>query len=142
MSNVDLSSAPMLEPGDVPLPPESPDEVRAKERARVAELQFLDPASISKTFPLDFPFLHEGREVREIVVRRLAVAEIGAMFQAPDTPELYDFYAAMTGLPKEVLRALRDEDVIFEGCAPFLPRIARKLFFAQTPETGGATPSP
>lgn len=141
MGGIDLTNAPLLEPGDVPLPPESPEEVRAREEAKVVELDFLDPAAISKTFPLEFPFRHEGREVREIVVRRLSVAEIGAVFRATDAPELYDFYAAMTGLPKQVLKALRDEDVIFEGCSPFLPRIARKLFFNRTPNDGGGTPS-
>lgn len=141
MGGVDLSNAPMLEPGDVPLPPESPDEVRAKQSARIAELQFLDPASVSKTFTLEFPFVYEGKEVREITVRRLAVAEIGAIFTNVDDADLYDFYAAMTGLPKEVLKALRDEDVIFEGCAPFLPRIAARQFFGRPREAGGDTPS-
>ena len=140
MGGIDLSNAPLLEPGDVPLPPESPDELRVKAQAVVAELEFLDPSSISKSFPLEFPFKHEGAEVREIVVRRLSVAEIGAIFRTMGEPELYDFYAAMAGLPKQVLKAIRDEAVIFEGCSPFLPRIAKKLFFGQSQDTGGDTP--
>ena len=144
--NIDLANAPRLEPGDIPLPPEGADgeaaALAASPKPRtVAALDFLDPASVTKTFTLEFPFRYEGREVREIVVRRLSVAEIGAILGGDGEVDLYDFYAAMTDLPKEVLRALRDEDVVFEGCSPFLLCIARKLFFAPTQETGGDTPS-
>lgn len=142
MAGVDLSKAPLLEPGDVPLPPEGADgeAVSIPKPPLVAALDFLDPAALSKTVPLDFPFRWEGREVREIVVRRLAVAEIGAVVaKIGDTPDLFAFYAAMTGFPPEVLRGLRDEAVI-EACTPFLPQLARALFFSPTPDAGGDSP--
>lgn len=131
------------------LPPEGETgEPKAKVRppAETARLKFLDPSAVSKEVALRYPFEWGGREVRTVAVRRLTVAEFGAIVGERDVADLtlYDFYAAMTGLPADVLRGLIDEDgdEVSGACGPFLHPIIRAAFSVQIPESGGATQSP
>ena len=119
-------------------------------REKMAVLRFLDPGAVSKIVPLKYPFAYvgEGGEeivVREITVRRLAVAEVGSVLDvisASDKVDLYEFYAAMTGHPAAVLRAIPDDEGVIEACGPFLPAAAQELISALTLVFGAATPSP
>lgn len=119
----------------------------ARPAPEVAVLRFIDPAAVRREVPLGFPFEHEGQVVSAITVRRLNTAEVGAIIDryAPDdTLDLYDFYAAMTGLPAPVLRGLIDDDAVEVRAAanPFLPLGVRQAPpSSPTSETGAATPS-
>ncbi|GJD93348.1 hypothetical protein [Methylobacterium iners] len=114
--------------------------------AEVAILRFLDPGSISKEVPIRYAFEWEGREVRSIQVRRLAVAEVGAVIAAMPEGMPYDLYlflAAMTGLPAPVLRGLIDDDgaELLAAARPFLPRIVEEMFYSPSSAPGASTPS-
>lgn len=113
----------------------------------VAVLRFLDPAAISATVTLEFPFEWEGREVRQITIRRLVTAEVGAVMAAIPDGEDYDvhvFIAAMTGLPAPVLRGLIEDDgaEVIARARPLLPRKVVAALFSPITEPGEATPSP
>ena len=129
------SQMPELPPEGLPGEPKAEPAAVAVERpkAEVAKLRFLDPSAVMKTVPLKYPFAYEGEdgaeiEVREITVRRLSVAEVAEIFRAArgrDDIDLFPFYAAMTGLTPQVLRAIPDDEGVIETCVPFLPQAAR-----------------
>lgn len=138
-----LVEYPDTEPADVPPPPPPglPGEPAAipagssraapRPAPEAAALRFLDAEARSASIPLEHPFLWQEREVRAIDVRRLTVAEVGAVVESAGgmgEVDLYDFYAAMTGLPAPVLRGLDDDDgASFVAAArPFLPRLVRE----------------
>ena len=146
-----------------PLPPEgAPGEDAAPAPARadrpppkVAVLRFLDPAARERRIPLKHPFVWDEEEVREIVVRRLNVAQVGLVMEsyADDDPiNVYDFLAAMTGVPAPVHRGMDPEDgeEVMTAARPLLPRYLDAILFrspmaatkAAGSGTGGATPSP
>ncbi|GJD93347.1 phage tail assembly protein [Methylobacterium iners] len=107
-------------------------------------MQFLDPASIRLEHPLQYPFLWEGAEVRSLTVRRLTVAEVGAVISSmPEGApyDLYDFLAAMAGYPAPVLRGLIDDDgtELLAAARPLLPRAVARIFYSPTSEPGAAT---
>ncbi len=133
MGDLDLSNAPMLQPGDVPLPPEGADgEANAsakpvRRRKPYAKLDFLDPAQVSASIALAFPFRLDGVEIRTLTARMLSVGEmrdVGVGMEETGDDDVDVVYAAMVGLPVEVLRGLMDEDLdrVVTACAPFLPR--------------------
>lgn len=147
---------PTLPPADAPGEDLAPADVSpVRSRPQVAVLRFLDPASLERRITLRFPFEWEGREVRAIVVRRLVVAEVGEIMGAYDEDEpvdLYDFLAAMTGLPAPVLRGMQADDgeEVLTAGRPLLPRYIDAILFLRpmAPETagtssgtGGASPS-
>lgn|GEM_PF-2253713 len=153
-----IGEYPLADPADLPpLPPQGADGEPAavadiRSAPEIAVLEFLNPETVRAEVPLQHPFRLEGQEVRVITVRRLAMAEIGRV--ADRLVELghfdrYEFYAAMTGLPAAVIRALPDDDgeALLEKLTPFLPRIldAQPPMAMQDPETGtnetGASPS-
>ena len=124
-------------------PAAKPDPVK------IAVLRFLDPASVSKTVAVKFPFAYRGEggeeiEVSAVPVRRLSVAEVGAIItgKTADTLDLFEFYAAMTGLPTEVLRAMPSDEEVVDECRPFLPPPVRDLLEALSLPFGGASPLP
>ncbi|MCJ2054270.1 hypothetical protein [Methylobacterium sp. J-070] len=126
-------------PGQAPAPARTP----ARAEVEAAVLDFLDPAAVSAGVPLRFGFTWEGRPVTEIPIRRLSGAEVGRIAVARgEAVELYDYYAAMAGLPKAVLRGLIDDDLeAFEETArPFLPRFMRDAL--SSPTGAGGAPSP
>lgn len=122
----------------IPLPPEgapgeeNPASGRAGPAAApddVAAIEFLDPAARAREIAFAFPFVCDGREVRGVTARRMTGAEVMRVSEtAPKDAEggvaLLHFYAAMTGLPAGVIRALDADDhqALHEGCYPFLPR--------------------
>lgn len=115
--------------------------------AAIAALHFLDPDAVRTVVPLRFPFTLDGADVREVTIRRLAVGEVGRIVEGlgeDDPLDLYDFYAAMTGLPASVLRGLLDDDgaEVADAARPLLPRLAEAVFFSRISGTGDATPSP
>ncbi|MCF4125053.1 phage tail assembly protein [Methylobacterium sp. SyP6R] len=134
-------------PGEAPAPAAPAPVAPPASRPEAAVLDFLDPAAIRTDIPLDYPFRHEGREVRSITVRRLTTAEVGAVIEAiPEGAnyDLYDFVAAMSGLPAPVLRGLIDDDgaEVLAKARPFLPRAVAAIFYSPTSGSGGRSPSP
>lgn len=133
----------------IPLPPEGAEgEAPAKAAAAVAQAQetaaieFLDPAARAKEIPLDFPIMWDGREIASVTARRLTLAEVVRVSEtAPKDDEgsiaLVHFYAAMTGLPASVIRALDSDDSqrVQEECFPFLPRSITGSISRSTGET-------
>ncbi|WP_288581442.1 hypothetical protein [uncultured Methylobacterium sp.] len=135
--------------GEVPAPaaPPTPAARLPAPRPEAAALDFLDPAAVRTDIPLEYGFRHEGREIRSIAVRRLTTAEVGAVIEAiPEGAnyDLYDFIAAMAGLPAPVLRGLIDDDgmAVLEGARPFLPRAVAAIFSSPTSGSGAPSPSP
>ncbi|WP_182085199.1 hypothetical protein [Aureimonas sp. ME7] len=143
----DLSPGLRVNPGtDFPLPPaeleaelmndpagsapeaQKPAAAKPVER-KAATLRFLGGAPI-ETVALDYPFAWEDREIREISVRALSVEETGAVVGAIGDENLtvFDFYAEMTGLPAEVIRALpgRDGERVTSAGYAFLPRFMKR----------------
>ena len=94
----------------------------------VAVLDYVD-GEPETTVALVFPFRLDGREVRQVQVRPLTVQETGAIVQAKSDADTFEYYAAMTGLPAPVIRALRgqDGDAVTEACYPFLPRFMKRV---------------
>ena len=92
-----------------------------------ADLDFLSEETTRKAVvKLDHPFRLDGKEIREIAIRKLTVAEIGTVSgQLQDGEgDSYDIYAVMTGLPAPVLRGLIDDDgeEVVGKAYDFLPR--------------------
>lgn len=139
---------------EIPLPPEemwkdldnstapvAPDASAAPETKRqpmpAARLKFLRDTQVE--VPLEFPFEWEGQIVEKIVIRRLTVGEVGDLVDSlPGTFDNYDVYAAMCGLPGEVLRGMIDQDAekLIEVGYDFLPRMFR---FRKEAENGSAS---
>lgn len=147
----ELPDPPPADPGPAEAAPAA--EASLRRPAEVARLRFLDPAAVSASVELRYPFEDETGPVRRIEIRRLAVAEVGAIVAAYDEQapiDIYDFLAAMTGLAPAVLRGLMDDDgaEVLETARPLLPRWVRRTVFGETAaETtssggGGATRSP
>jgi hypothetical protein len=93
-----------------------------------AQLKFTGEKKWTVVVPLEFPFEHEGRLVEVVTVRRLTVAEMGALANARgDQVTLWDAYAAMTGLPEAVLRGMEAGDgaAVTDITYDFLPRQLR-----------------
>lgn len=71
---------------DAELPPLLPEGASGEDAAPIAQpvrtrpevavLRFLDPGAHASRVVLEFPFELDGREVREVVVRRLNVAQV------------------------------------------------------------------
>lgn len=152
--NKPIDAYPVADLGDLPIPPMPPEApagtapapavpAPAADLAEAAVLTFLDPAAVRATVPLQFPFKLPDRVVRTIEVRRLNGAEVGRIAnERGEAVELYDFYAAMSGLPKAVLRGLIDDDLeaFLEKARPFLCRFARDVFLSPIGESGAASP--
>ncbi len=133
-----------VRPGDIPMPP--PDMWAELDNSSNAEgstgtptppapvkasasLVFTGGKTWSKDVPLDFPFEWDGREVTSITVRRLTTAEMGDVVgRAGSNFDQWDVFAAMTGLPADVLRGLEagDGDAVTGVAWDFLPRSLRK----------------
>ncbi|QRE74375.1 hypothetical protein [Methylobacterium aquaticum] len=126
---------------DIPLPPPElagqldnsavgPGEA-ATRPVEVATLDFVGDEPPVVSFPLKYPFRWQGVRIDEIGVRQLRTGELGDVFarvaRENRTVELYDFYAAMTGLPAKVLRALPaiDGEPIIDKAWDFLPPSVR-----------------
>ena len=128
--------------GNIPLPPaELRDQL---DNSDVAESE-ADEAPVEETVTLDFfgdelpehthrlrfPFRWEGRKVEEVKVRMLTTAELGRIVaqanKAQRMPDRIELYAAMTGLPVKVLRAMPsvDGDPIIDKAFDFLPPLFR-----------------
>lgn len=144
---------PVNPPPGLPGEPQEPAPAAAPSpkatREKMAVLRFLDPAAVSKTVPLKFPFVYTAEDggeivVVEVIVRRLAVAEVGAIVigKDPSNFDLFEFYAAMTGLPAEVLRAMPADEEVVDECRPFLPLPVKELVELLNLPFGGASPSP
>ncbi|MFT4098999.1 MAG: phage tail assembly protein [Rhodoblastus sp.] len=144
MGGADLSNAPALQPGDIPLPPEGAEGEAAgavkpqRRRKPYARLDFLQPSAISAGLTLKYPFRLDGAEVRTLTARMLAVGEmrdLGITMEETGDDDVDVIYAAMVDLPVEALRGLMDEDLdmVVSACAPFLPRAMR---VEPQPETG------
>lgn len=144
----DLPPVPPVLPSDAPAEGgAATDTLPAAKPFEVATLRFLDPAAMSATVDLEFPFEWKGQEVRQITIRRLTVSEVGAVMTAIPEGEDYDVYvfiAAMAGLPAPVLRGLIEEDgaEVIAKARPLLPRKVVAALFTPISETGEATPSP
>lgn len=84
-----------------------------------------------RAVPLKHPFRRDGEIVRAIIVRRLAVGEVGDLIdnRPDDMPDFFDIYAVMTGFPAAVLRGLIDVDgePVAGACFDFLPRYFRPI---------------
>lgn len=101
--------------------------LRAVERP-IAKLSFLKP--VVTEVPLEFPFEHPDLGAVHIVaVQRLTVGQVGDILDARQNgaPDLFDIYAAMTGLSAEVLRGLEagDGERVTGACFDFLPQLLR-----------------
>ncbi len=123
---------------DIPLPPEGPaDHAPASGKAApepddVAVLDFLDAQSQQTTVVLDHPFRWSGREVREVTVKMPSFSDVVRVYETAKKDDegkvaLIEFYAAMSGLPASVLRAMPfdDSEKVTAACIPFLPRDLR-----------------
>ncbi len=89
-------------------------------------------APMWRDVPLKFPFNHvDLGHVSSIRVRRLTVGEVGDMLDRrdPKAPDMFDIYAAMTGIPAAVLRGLEacDGEEVTGVCFDFLPRLLRPV---------------
>jgi len=129
-----ISPAPI--PADfstIPLPPEgAPGEVSAAASApaeEVAEIEWLDPADQPREIVFAHPFRWRGQEYRRATARHMTLAEVIRVFEsaprdANNEVSMAHFYAAMTGLPAPVIRALAaaDHEALHAACHPFLPR--------------------
>lgn len=97
----------------------------------VATLEFVGNDLPEATFQLRHPFRWEGRRYDAITVRMLTTAEVGRIVgqatRAGKSPERWDIYAEMAGLPAKVLRALPsvDGDPIIDKAFDFLPPLFR-----------------
>lgn len=117
----------------VPIPPEGADgetaAISEQETAYplAAVLEFEEPESMVKEEPLKHPFRWKGEWLRKISIRRLTFAE--AMRVTVDAQKAgreitnIDLFAAMTGLPAQVIRGMEagDGDRVTNACLPFLP---------------------
>lgn len=124
---------------DIPLPPEeladqldnSGAAAAQAAPAEVATLDFVGDDLPEQTFPLKYPFRWEGARIDAITVRQLRTGQMGDVYRQVAAEkrgaELYDFYAAMCGLPAKVLRALPaiDGEPIIDKAWDFLPRSLR-----------------
>ncbi|MCC3246126.1 phage tail assembly protein [Methylocystis sp. WRRC1] len=129
-----LEGAPKADFSAFPLPPEGTEgeapgaPARADAPEEAAALDFLDPAAMSATVDLAFPFRLDGREVRMVTIRRLSFGEALRLSEraqaAGRAVTNMDFFAAMTGLPAAVIRGMEagDADRLTDACLPFLPR--------------------
>lgn len=122
-------------PLDFPLPPADVIEEMLKQDAAIAaparplaapaKLTFVGGKAWTSTVPLDFPFEHDGRVVREVTLHRLTAAEMGEVVDRLGTAfTRWDLIAAMADLPVDVLRGLEagDGDAVMEVGIDFLPR--------------------
>lgn len=124
---------PIGAPGEEAPEPKSEVAPASAAPAERAVLQFLDPAALTVDVPLDFPFRYDGRDVRSIILRRLCVAEVGALmakFGEDGRFDVFDFFAAMSDLPAAVLRGLIDSDgtEVLAKARPLLPRSVQVIF--------------
>lgn len=134
----ELPPAPAVEPtiaAPLPAPARSP--------AAMAQLRFVDPGSMGATVRLDHPFELDGRIVETIDLRRLSVAEVGAIMDGlgdDDPLDPFDFFSVMTGLPAAVLRGLADDDgaEVLRLGRPLLPRFVRQAAFGEASPTGAS----
>lgn len=115
-----LDAYPDVKPGEAPSPPASDpdggeaarDPAPAKRReVEIAVLDFLDPAGVRGVVALKHPFRYDGREIREIHLRRLSVFEAGLLADAVREADHFVLIGAMAGLPAAVLRGLMWEDL-------------------------------
>ena len=100
--------------------------VAAAADEEVVTLEFVGDDLPEATFTLRFPFRWQGERVNSITVRQLTTAQVGKIMTATPAnkaPELMDLYAAMTGLPAKVLRAIPATDMspIIDKAYDFLP---------------------
>jgi hypothetical protein len=124
--NPDDTDALPLPPDDITQEMMATADVPAKTSRPAVALQF--KGIRSQIVALEFPFEYDGRLVAEIVVRRLNTAELGAIVDrlGADFTQ-WDLFAAMTGMPVDVLRGLDcvDGAEVTEVAHAFLPRRLR-----------------
>jgi len=119
-------------------PPKAPEKA-----PEVATLDFVGDRP-EVTVPLRYPFRLDGRPVEAVTVRELQTWEVGAIARSippAEAGDLFHFYAAMTGLPAPVLRALpgTDGERVTGAAWAFLPRMIRGADDAQPiPDAGDA----
>lgn len=135
MSKTENAGAIPADFANIPLPPEGPaDDAPAQAKAApepddIAVLDFIDAERLQTTVTLDYPFRWNGREVREVAIRMPSFTEVVRVYEsakkdADGNVALIEFYAAMTGFPSSVLRAMPfdDSQKVTAACVPFLPR--------------------
>ena len=145
-----------LDAKDIPLPPQEirdqmvtiddggeikPDTRGAMDdRADIEALDFVEPSQFSTTVSLKHPFKRDGKTVRKVLIRRLKTGEVARLVNLAVEGAFsnYDAYAAMTGLPKPVVRGLIDEDgdAVTDACFDFLPPVLKG---GETPRASGPT---
>ncbi|CAA0128927.1 Uncharacterised protein [Starkeya nomas] len=107
-------------------------ESRPIAAAAVGDFAFVDPDKRETVVPLEHPFTLDGVRYDAIRVRRLTTAEVSAVIgNGARNIDLFDAYAAMTGLPAAVLRQRMDgEDglAVTGACSRFLPRLLKEMF--------------
>jgi len=118
-------------------PPAAPAAVEA-----VAAIEFLAPEDQPREIVFAHPFRFEGREIRGATARHMTLAEVIRVFESAPRDEsgattMVHFYAAMTGLPAPVIRALAasDHEALVDACFPFLPRAITGGSSRSTPAT-------
>ena len=135
-----LDTYPLAKPEDMPTPPPpgapgEPVVAAAKvpanapanapvRTAEVAVLEFLDPDKLRDERKLEHPFRLGGTDIMAITARALSVIEVGEIATSNGVTDYYPYFAAMTGLPAAVLRAMPASDggMVLEMCSRFLPR--------------------
>jgi hypothetical protein len=129
-----LDAYPPVEPHEQPPappldPPPAGGEASAPAKAappEVAQLAFVGERA--KTVPLSCPFELDGQRVDQVIVRRLVTADIASLVRDGRHADLYEIYAAMTGLSAAVLRGLDADDgqQVVEAAWDFLPQSLRE----------------
>lgn len=141
---------PELPPEGLPGEPlDAPTPAVVKPRPDIASLRFLDPSAVMTSVELKYPFVYQdGADeiaVSKIDIRRLGVWEVAEIVKAARSAEdldFFPFYAAMTGLPAAVLRAMPDDEEVIAACVPFLPATVRQIMEVVISAYGAAISSP
>lgn len=132
-----IDTTPSLKP--VVPPPDAPDAAaggvspvevppRAAPRPQVAALEF--EGVRFRDVPLEFPFTWDGQRVDVVTVRRLLTRQVAELCPDGNAPDVFEVYAAMTGLPAPVLRGMDSDDgqAVAGAAWDFLPRLLRAAY--------------
>lgn len=95
-------------------------------KKEVADLDYVDGGP-ERRVSIRNSFRHDGAIVSEVRVLALTPADLAEILTKVENADVYDFYAAMTGLPASVIRGMRgrDGEDVTEACYDFLPRFMR-----------------